>query len=137
MAEQRKPIDFTSILVVDDNLTLLRETAFLLKVVGFQVATAETTAQALDLLRHHSFDLMIVDDDMADSDRLVGAEQRRSAIPFILTSARYALDDLLRALDRGAAEFIPKPYAIYDLLDAIKEIVQPHPVNSVFRQVAG
>lgn len=139
MAEQRKSIDFTSILMVDDNVTLLRETAFLLKVVGFQVATAETSAQALDLLRRNSFDLLIVDGDMPGSDLLnhLRAEQPLRAVPFIITSARYALDDLMHALDRGAADYLPKPYDIYDLLDAIKEIVQPLPMHSLFEQAAG
>lgn len=135
MAKQQKSIDFTSILIVDNNVKLLRETAFLLKVAGFRVAAADNCAQALELL-HRRFDLMIVNGDLPDAEALIGTLKPR-AIPFIITSERYALEDLLRVLDLGAADFVPKPYDIYDLLDAVKEVVLPHPVNSAFRQAAG
>ncbi|MBI5667128.1 MAG: response regulator [Chloroflexi bacterium] len=139
MAEQSQPIDFTSILVVDDNLPLLRNLAFLLKVAGFRVTTACSGERALEQLRRHTPDLIIADADMpgvSGFDLLgrVRADQRLHALPVILTSSRYTLDDFMLALDLGANQYMPKPFDIYDLLDTIKEMLLPQPLEVDFRQ---
>lgn len=139
MAEQSKSIDFTSIIIVDDNLPLLRNLAFLLKIAGFRVTTASSCDKALELLRRHSPDLIIADADMPgisgfDLLRCVRADQRLHALPVILTSNCYALDDFMLALDLGANQYVPKPFDVYDLLDTIKETLLPQPFEAGFRQ---
>jgi DNA-binding response OmpR family regulator len=47
------------------------------------------------------------------------------------------MDDLMRALDLGASEFLPKPFDIYDLLDAIKQVLAPRPFDEVYREAVG
>lgn len=137
MAEPTNTIDFTSILVVDDNLPLLRNITFLLNVAGFQVTAASSGAEALELLRRQTPDLIIADADMPgisgfDVLRRVRADQRLNALPVILTSGRYTLDDFMLALDLDANQYIPKPFDIYDLLDTVVEVLQP--VEAGFRQ---
>ena len=142
MAEQSKLIDFTSIIVVDDNLLFVREVAFLLKVVGFEVFTAGDAATALDQIRRRTPDVIFADADMpgisgCDLLRQVRSTPAWRSIPVILTSCHYEMDDLLRALDLGADEFLPKPFDIYDLLDAVKQVLVPRPFDEVYREAVG
>jgi DNA-binding response OmpR family regulator len=142
MAEHNKPIDFTSIMIVDNNLLLLRQMAFLLKVAGFEVTSASDAAGALDLLRGRVPDLIIAEADMPGFSGCELLCQLRAhsswrSIPVILTSSQYALDDLMRALDLGANDYLPKPFDVYDLLDSIKQVLVPRPFDVVYRQVAG
>jgi CheY-like chemotaxis protein len=113
------------ILVVDDNLRLLRSTAFLLTVVGFEVTTATNAAEAVETFGRGRPNLIVCDAEMPEKggyEFLNKVRNRKTArhIPFIMTSTQYQLHDLMNALDFGADDLIPKPFDIYDLLDAIK-----------------
>lgn len=127
------------ILLVDDNPRLLRSMAFLMTVAGFQVTTAGSGAEALDALRESTPDFIIADAEMDGMDgyelvRAIRRQSRLTTTPVILTSANYELNDMLRALDLGADDFIPKPFDIFDLLDAIRR-VRPSAVPQ--RRLAG
>jgi len=120
------------ILLVEDNARLLRSMAFLLHVAGFEVLTAGDGVEALDILRKRAPDLIIADIDMPRLDgyellRRLRADQRWSSIPFIFSSDKYDLDDLLFALDLGADDYLPKPFDIHDVMDAITRNL---PVNT-------
>ncbi len=112
------------ILLVEDNARLLRSAAFLLTAVGFEVLTAPDGAAALDLLMTNTPSLIISDIDMPNTNgyellKAVRACKRHAHVPFIFTSEHYELDDFMFALDLGADDYVPKPFGIYDLLDAI------------------
>ena len=122
-----------TVLLVDDHLPLLRNMAFLLEIVGFDTLTAASGTDALDLMNTCSPDLIISDIDMPGMDgfeflRAVRADERWHGTPFIFTSTRYGLDDLLLSLDIGADDFVPKPFDIYDVLDAIQRAA-PHLIH--------
>lgn len=126
------------ILLVDDHEPLLRSLAFLLDIAGFTVLTATNGVQALETLRQHTPDLIISDVSMPQMDGYellshVRASAQWQHIPFIFTSARYEMSDLLYGLELGANDYIPKPFDIYDILDAMQrtvpELIQ-HPLAS-------
>lgn len=126
------------ILLVDDNPRLLRSMAFLLTVAGFQITSSASGAEALDALRESAPDFIIADAEMDGIDgyelvRHVRRQPRLATTPIILTSAKYELNDLLRALDLGADDFIPKPFDIFDLLDAIR---RARPAAAPLRRLA-
>ncbi len=113
-----------SILIVDDHLPLLRNLAFLLEVTGFEVLTAANGFEALRILETDCPDLVISDVEMPimngfDLLDAMRSNERWQAIPFIFASVRYDLDDLMYGLDLGANDYVPKPYDIFDILDAI------------------
>lgn len=117
-------LEGSRILLIDDNPRLLRSMAFLMTVAGFEVTTAGSAAEGLERLENATPDLIFADAEMPTTDgyafmSTVHADRRWSKVPIVLTSARYDLHDMLRALDLGAEDFIPKPFDIYDLLDAI------------------
>jgi DNA-binding response OmpR family regulator len=112
------------ILLVEANTRLLRSVAFLLQVVGFEVMTAGDGAQALGVLGKRLPDLMIADIDLPQRDgyRLlqhVRADRRWLSIPVVVSSDSDNFDDLLTALDLGADDYLPKPFDIHDVMDAV------------------
>lgn len=117
--------NFGTILLVDDHLSLLRSTAFLLDVTGFSVITATNGAEALKLMETCRPDFIISDVDMPVMDgfdflQAVRQDYRWRRIPFMFASEQYELEDLLYGLDLGANDYIPKPFDIYDILDGIQ-----------------
>jgi len=113
------------ILLVEDSIPLLRNAAFLLEVAGYKVLTATNGQEGIEVLHRQRPDLIISDIEMPQMDgyqflQSVRADRRFRPIPFIFVSAKYELDDLMYGLDLGADDYLPKPYDIHDLLDAIE-----------------
>jgi DNA-binding response OmpR family regulator len=113
------------ILLVEDSVPLLRNAAFLLEIAGYKVLTATNGREGLDSLRRQRPDLIVSDIEMPEMDgyqflQKVRADRRWRTIPFIFISGKYELDDLMYGLDLGANDYLPKPFDIYDLLDAIQ-----------------
>ena len=114
-----------SILLVQPYAPLLRNLAFLLKMIGFEVTTARSAEEALAALAGRPVGLIIADTPLPGMDgydllAAAQADDRLGDVPFIFTSAAYDLNDVLYALELGAADYVPKPFDIYDILDAIK-----------------
>ena len=129
-----------TILLVDDHLPLLRNMAFLLEVAGFDVISATDGQEALKILEEHTPDLVISDVKMPRLDgygllKAIRNDVRWHDLPFIFASAQYQLKDLVYGLDLGANDYVPKPFDIYDVLDAIQRTV-PSLINEQ-RRMAG
>ena len=115
--------DGARVLIVDDHAPLARNMAFLMQIAGFEAFTAFSAEEALELLDQHVVDVVIVD---AHMPRLSGfdllatlkANDHTAHLPVVMTSNRYTYHDLMHALDLGAAEFLPKPFDAYDLVEA-------------------
>ena len=130
-----------TILIVDDYLPLLRNMAFLLEMTGFDVLTATDGQRALEVLETHCVDLVISDIDMPTLDgygllRTLRNDVRWHSLPFIFASAHYELDDLMYGLEMGANDYVPKPFDIYDVLDAVQRTV-PNLITELPHQLAG
>jgi DNA-binding response OmpR family regulator len=129
------------ILLVEDHAPLLRSMAFLLEVAGFDVVTAANGEEALSALRKQTPDLVISDVSMPDVDgyellRRLRASSQWRKLPFIFASARYEMEDLMYGLELGANDYVPKPFDIYDVLDAIQRTV-PGLINNRGHRLAG
>jgi DNA-binding response OmpR family regulator len=115
--------DGSRVLIVDDHAPLARNMAFLMQIAGFEAFTAFSAEEALDLLDRQMVDVVIVD---AHMPRLNGFDllatlkmnDHTAHLPVVMTSNRYTYHDLMHALDLGAAEFLPKPFDAYDLVEA-------------------
>ena len=100
-------------LVVDDSLTAraLHRTA--LESAGYSVHTASSGRQALEQLRHSSYDVMVSDIGMDEMDGFELTQQARrqpelEAMPIILVSARDSDADRQRGASSGADGFLSK-----------------------------
>ncbi|MCS6960291.1 MAG: response regulator [Pseudanabaenaceae cyanobacterium SKYGB_i_bin29] len=104
------------LLIVDDNDMNREILQRHLRRQGYrQITAVEGGQQALDLLREQDFDLILLDVMMPDLSgydvlaRLKGQEKYRS-IPVIMISAVEETDSVVRCIELGAEDYLPKPF---------------------------
>lgn len=116
----------TEILLVDDDVALLRTLSMNLRARGYQVVTAERGEKALEVARGTNPNVVILDLGLPD---LSGTDVLRrlrawSAVPVIVLSARHGSDDKVEALDIGADDYVTKPFGIDELLARVRAAVR-------------
>ncbi|MBU2538342.1 MAG: sigma-54 dependent transcriptional regulator [Proteobacteria bacterium] len=111
------------ILVVDDEPSMREFLKILLDKKGYSIQTAASGAEALTLLQHHPFDLIISDIRMPDLSGLALLEnikQQDLSIPVVLITAYASPEDAVLAMKNGAYDYITKPFKVDDILSVIK-----------------
>ena len=110
------------ILVVEDDLGIVRAVKTNLTAHGFQVETAGTGAAALESLSRRLPDLVILDLGLPDIDGTEVIREVRSEgnTPVIVLSVRGAERDKVKALDLGADDYLTKPFGVEELLARIR-----------------
>jgi signal transduction histidine kinase len=103
------------ILVVDDNRMNRMKLSRSLKQQGHTVALAENGQQALDMLRAESFDVVLLDIIMPELDGYQVLEQMKSDsqlrdIPVIMISAVEEIESVVRCIEMGAEDYLPKSF---------------------------
>jgi signal transduction histidine kinase len=103
------------ILVVDDNRINRMKLSRSLKQQGHTVALAENGQQALDMLRAESFDVVLLDIIMPELDGYQVLEQMKSDsqlrdIPVIMISAVEEIESVVRCIEMGAEDYLPKSF---------------------------
>lgn len=111
------------VLVVDDEPAILRFLRTGLTAQGFEVREATTGQAALEALRQHDIDLMVLDLGLPDMDgveiiRLL--RDQKSIIPIIVLSSRSDESSKVEALDLGADDFVTKPFGVDELFARIR-----------------
>jgi len=91
-----------------------------------QTICAEDPYLGLSLLTQHKFDLIILDLTLPGMDGLEVIEKIREdfSIPIIISSARDDITDKVIGLERGADDYMPKPYDPRELVTRIKTILR-------------
>ncbi len=115
-----------NILLVEDEASLIRVLEPTLAATGATVRVAVTGSKGLKLLAAETFDVVLCDlglPDMAGED-LIQTIRRTSDVPIIVLSARGSENDQITALDAGADDFVPKPFAAGELLARIRAAVR-------------
>jgi adenylate cyclase len=108
--------DGAAILVVDDNEDNLYTLTQRLRREGYaSLTTARDGRQALELLRSQPFDLVLLDVMMPELNGYqvleeLKADDRLRAVPVIMVSAVDELDSVIRCIELGAADYLPKPF---------------------------
>lgn len=101
-----------------------------------EVVGAEDPYMGLSLLSQHTFDLIILDLTLPGMDGLEVIPKIRQIanIPIIISSARDDITDKVIGLERGADDYMPKPYDPRELVTRIKTILRRmHPEQEVQR----
>jgi len=113
-----------SILVVDDEQSMLEFMEIALSKEGYQVSCAQEGAQALKMLsRNSGFDLVISDLRMGDVGGLELLKASKSIdpeIPFIFMTAYASSETAIEALTLGAFDYITKPFQVEELKNLIR-----------------
>jgi signal transduction histidine kinase len=103
------------LLVVDDNAANRDVLTKRLKRQGYEVAAAESGAQALDILHQRKFDLILLDIVMPELDgfqvlKALKADDAFRHIPVIMISGLDEMDSVARCIQLGAEDFLCKPF---------------------------
>jgi two-component system KDP operon response regulator KdpE len=110
------------ILLVDDELSIQRTLVPLLRSRGYEVEAASTAQDALAAVEERAPDLIILDLGLPDMDGLdvCSAVRNRWQVPIIVLSARGAEQQKIAALDRGADDYVTKPFGPEELLARVR-----------------
>jgi class 3 adenylate cyclase len=103
------------ILVADDNPVSRKLISRALEEQGHTVVTAEHGAQALEIIRSQPFDLVLLDILMPERDGYEVLESLKADpdlrhLPVIMISAVDELDSVIRCIEMGATDYLPKPF---------------------------
>ena len=114
------------ILVVDDELLLVKGMKFNLENEGYTVETAYDGASAIDMAKTGDFDLIILDLMMPQVDGLTACMRIRefSNVPIIMLTARNEDADKIIGLESGADDYITKPFNILELKARIRALLR-------------
>jgi two-component system phosphate regulon response regulator OmpR len=120
------------ILVVDDDARLRKLLARYLSEHGFLVASAEDAADARVKLASFAFDLIVLDLMMpGESGLSLAADlRRRSGVPILMLTAMSEPEDRIAGLEKGADDYMVKPFEPRELLLRIGNILRRVPQAS-------
>ncbi len=115
-----------TILVADDDRGITEMLRRTLMYEGYQVVTAATGREALAQVAAHHPDLVVLDWMMPDLDGLAAAQRLRAVddTPILMLTARDAVEDRVEGLDRGADDYLVKPFAPSELLARIRALLR-------------
>ena len=110
------------ILLVDDEVSIQRAMAPLLRSRGYAVSVAGSGREALELFDREHPDLVILDLGLPDMDGTdVCRDIRdRSETPILVLSARGEEKDKIAALDHGADDYVSKPFSPEELMARVR-----------------
>ncbi|TDU83311.1 DNA-binding response OmpR family regulator [Kribbella voronezhensis] len=117
----------TKILVVDDEPDLVRFVRRALEADGYQVLTATEGAQGLLLALTEEPDMTVLDLRMPGVDGqavLAGVLATRPGARVLVLSAAADIEARIDCLERGAVDFLAKPFAIRELLARVRSRLQ-------------
>jgi two-component system KDP operon response regulator KdpE len=114
--------DPATVLVVEDDPNLRAALSATLKAASFRPVVAATAAEGLRWFAHYQPDLVLLDLGLPDRDGLlvIGEIRSKSATPIIVLSARGTEAKKVEALDRGADDYVQKPFGVDELLARLR-----------------
>jgi two-component system KDP operon response regulator KdpE len=120
------------ILVVDDEAQIRKFLRISLGASGHQVVEAETAADGIRQAREEGIELVILDLGLPDMDgqEAITAIREASAVPIIVLSVRSTEVDKVEALDRGADDYVVKPFGIGELMARLRAALRQQPAQA-------
>lgn len=130
-----------TILVVDDDKSIVRLVSSYLEQEHFKVFTAYNGATALQIMRREIVDLVILDLMMPERDgwdvtRTVRNDERLTDIPIIMLTARIGDTDKILGLELGADDYITKPFNPREVVARVRTVLRrtvPKQASNILR----
>ena len=115
------------ILVIDDEPQIRKFMRISLAANGYEVIEAENAAQGIEAARGQNPDLLILDLGLPDLDgqEVISAVREDSNVPIIVLSVRAQELDKVEALDRGANDYVVKPFGVAELMARVRAVLRP------------
>ena len=117
----------SSVLVVDDELSLRTVLRLSLAASGFAVAEARSGQEALETVHGHPFDLVLLDINMPGISGIDACREIRGMAPhagIVMVSVRDQERDKLRAFEAGADDYITKPFQLGELTARLRAVLR-------------
>jgi DNA-binding NtrC family response regulator len=118
------------ILIIDDDIAVRTSLLLLMEGAGYEVASAGNPAEALDIIKKFTPELIILDlnfsidtsgeEGMALLDKI---KQINAAIPIILITGWGSIELAVQGMKKGANDFINKPWTNDHLLQSVKTLI--------------
>jgi len=114
------------ILIVDDEVPIRRLLAITLGADGYHIVEAASGREALALAASHRPDVVILDLGLPDMDGMEVLKKLREwySKPVLILSARNSEEDIIRALDGGANDYLSKPFRTGELAARIRAAIR-------------
>ncbi|MBV7505828.1 response regulator transcription factor [Bacillus sp. sid0103] len=128
----------TTILIVDDDLNILKLLDIHLSEIGYRVFQAKNGIEALEILNREACDLAVVDVMMPfmDGYALTNEIRKKYAIPVILLTAKNQIEDKEKGFQAGTDDYLVKPFEPKELSFRIKALLRRYdnqPDESIVR----
>jgi two-component system alkaline phosphatase synthesis response regulator PhoP len=116
----------STILIVEDEIELVRVLRDYLERAGFRVQAASNGTEAVSHFRHAAPDLVLLDLNLPGLDGLdVARQMRRSSdVPIIMVTARVEETDRLIGLELGADDYITKPFSPREVVARVRAVLR-------------
>lgn len=125
-----------SILIVDDDVILCRSLARTLRQHGFDVHAVHNAADALEYVRSNPVGIILLDWILPDRDGVAMLQHLRDRgfhVPVIMLTGQNSVQGKVRALNRGADDYLAKPVAVEELIARVNALVRRASRSSVSR----
>ncbi|MEO5305151.1 DNA-binding response regulator [Corynebacterium sp. HMSC056F09] len=125
------------ILVVDDEQAVRESLRRSLKFNGYDVMLAADGVEAVEMVHRENPGLLILDVMMPNMDGLEVCRTLRSEgwdRPILVLTARDGVSDRVAGLDAGADDYLPKPFALEELLARVRSLVRRAAAESISKQ---
>jgi DNA-binding response OmpR family regulator len=126
-----------SVLVVDDEPSLLQMTARLLRAAGYSVTICTDGAAASRLIGTEAFDVVVSDIDMpqlSGIDLLKLLRERAIDVPVVLMTGAPTLESAILAVERGAFKYLTKPVQNEELLETVARAARSRAASGTQRR---
>jgi two-component system KDP operon response regulator KdpE len=115
------------VLVVDDEPALRKVFRTSLAANGFVIGEARSGEEAVDILPHHPFDLVLLDINMPGIGGVEACREIRALAPkigILMVTVREAEHDMVRALEAGADDYVTKPVRFRELVARMRAVLR-------------
>jgi len=121
-----------TILIIDDEVQIRRLLEITLSASGYKISEASTGKEGLTLAATRQPALIILDLGLPDADGLEILKKLREWYekPILILSVRSSEDDIIKALDNGANDYLTKPFRTGELLARIRVAIRQSQGNS-------
>ena len=115
-----------AVLIVDDEPQIRDFLEMGFAYEGFRVLQATTGPEAIRMAIEHQPDIIILDIMLPDLDGLEVTRQLRRCydVPIIMLTAKDEIDDRVTGLDRGADDYLTKPFAFRELMARTRAVLR-------------
>lgn len=123
------------ILLVEDNISIIKGLVFSLTNAGYEIVTAENIETAHQKLNQDNIDLAILDISLPDGDGMSLYETfiKSANIPTIFLTAKDDEETAVKGLTLGAEDYITKPFHVKELLVRMDKILMRKNENTVLK----